>query len=441
MANSAAHAAPPASNSSPRRTTNIGLLGFGTVGRSFAEVLAASGREDLRITHVFNRGVDRKRSAAGAEFVPQDARWTELVEEVLRAPEVDIVVELIGGVYPIEEWVRTALERGKHVVTANKQLIAIRGGDLLPFAAQHGRQLLYNAAVAGGVPVIPGIVQGLGGDQITRVSGILNGTCNFMLSAMEGGAEYADILREAQRLGYAEADPSADVDGYDARAKLCILARLAMGAALKPESLPTQTISAVSAVDFAYAKELDATIRQISRAERTPEGIRARVAPMLVPRSSPLALSHGTQNTVVTSGRFGGDVVFSGHGAGGHPTAVAVLSDVLTAAENSLQLRPEAQPLPVSGDVLAPHYLRFVVQDEPGIVAAIAGALADQHVNIDVVLQHRGHTSKRLPFVITTEPCRRSTLERAVAAMGRMSFMVEPPLVLQILVVEDPDTD
>ncbi len=420
---------------------NIALLGFGTVGRGFAEVLHAAGHSHLRLTHVFNRGIERKRGAAGSEFVPPEARWTGLVEEVLQSPDVDIVVELIGGVYPIEDWVRTALARGKHVVTANKQLIAIRSGELLPFALQHGRQLLYGAAVAGGVPVIPGLVQGLGGDQIRRVSGILNGTCNFMLSAMENGAEYADILREAQRLGYAEADPSADVDGYDARAKLCILARLAMGAQLKPESLPTQTISRVSAIDFAYARELDATVRQISRAERTSDGVRARVGPMLVPRSSPLALSHGTQNTVVTSGRFGGDVVFSGHGAGGHATAVAVLSDVLAAAEGSFQLRPVAVPLPVSGDVLAPFYLRFIVRDEPGIVAAIAGALAAEHVNIDAVLQHRGHGSDRLPFVITTEPCLRSTLERAVTAMAKMSFMVEPPLLLQILVVDDSALD
>jgi homoserine dehydrogenase len=258
---------------------------------------------------------------------------------------------------------------------------------------------------------------------------------------MEHGAEYADILREAQRLGYAEADPSADVDGYDARAKLCILARLAMGAELKPETVPTQTISRVSATDFAYAKELGCTIRQISRAERSGDSIRARVAPMLVPMTSPLALSHDTQNTVVTSGKFGGDVVFSGHGAGGHPTAVAVMSDVLAVAGSSVQLRPAAQPVAVSGDVLAPHYLRFIVRDQPGIVAAIAGALAAEHVNLDAMLQHRHHTSERLAFVVTTEPCLRSTLERAVAAMSAMSFMVEPPLVLQMLVVEDKATD
>jgi homoserine dehydrogenase len=419
-----------------KKALRVGLLGFGTVGRGFAQVLQARDGEAVRITRIFNRGVERKRSGPGAEFLPAGVEWTERVEDVIAAPDIDVVVELVGGVYPVEDWVRTAIKSGKHVVTANKQLIAIRGAELLPFAAEHGRQLLYNAAVAGGLPVIPGITQGLGGDQIERISGILNGTCNFMLSAMERGAEYADILREAQRLGYAEADPSADVDGYDARAKLCILARLAMGAELKPESVPTQTISRVSATDFAYAKELGATIRQISRAEKREDGVRARVAPMLVPLSSPLAVSHGTQNTVVTSGRFGGDVVFSGRGAGGPETAVAVMSDVLAVAGKSMQLRPVARPMSVSGEVMAPHYLRFIVSDEPGIVAAIATALAKVHVNLDSMLQHRGHASERLAFVMTTERCLRSTLEDAVEAMGSMSFMVEPPLVLQILTTD-----
>lgn len=427
------------------RVTRIGLLGFGTVGSSFAEVLAAKERADLRLTHVFNRGVERKRAHERAKFVPQEAIWTERVEDVLEAHDVDVVVELIGGIDPAEQWVQTALRNGKHVVTANKQLIATRGSGLFALAAERGVQLLYGAAVAGGVPVIPGITQGLGGDAIWRISGIVNGTCNFILSSMEQGADYAEVLANAQRAGYAEADPSADVDGFDARAKLCILARLALGAELAPEDVPAQTISHVSATDFAYAKELGCTVRQVSRAERVlsggTAGVRARVGPMLVPRESPIAWSHGTQNMVVTSGRFGGDVVFSGHGAGGHPTAVAVLSDVLAAAGESRQLRPAAEKLPVSGDVSAPHYVRFVVADQPGIVAAIAGALAAEHINIDSIVQHRGHASERLPFVVTTEPCLRSTLERAVEAMSAMDFIVEPVLVMEILMVDDPATD
>jgi homoserine dehydrogenase len=418
----------------------IGLLGFGTVGSAFAEVLAASGA-DAAITHVFNRNVARKKSHPRATFVPANAKWSENVEDVLTAKDVDVVVELMGGLDPVEGWLRTALSAGKHVVTANKQLIAYRGAELMALAASKGVQLLYGAAVAGGVPVIPGIAQGLSGDEIRRISGIVNGTCNFILSSMEGGADYSEVLKKAQAAGYAEADPSADVDGFDARAKLCVLARLALHAEIDPEEVPAQTIKTVSAVDFAYAKELGCTVRQVAQASLAGDGVTARVGPMLVPKTSPIAFSHGTQNMVVTSGRFGGDVVFSGHGAGGHPTAVAVMSDVRAIAEGSVQVRLPAKKVAVSGDVTAPFYLRFVVADEPGIVAAIAGALAKHELNIDSLLQHRGHPDARLPFVVTTEPCLSSTLEKAVAEMAKMKFMVEPPLCLQILVVDDKDTD
>jgi homoserine dehydrogenase len=419
----------------------IGLLGFGTVGSSFAEVLAAAGHGEIRITHVFNRGVQRKRAHANAKFILPDALWTERAEDVLEAPDVDAVVELMGGLDPVEGWLRRALQAGKHVITANKQLIAYRGPELLQLAAESGVQLLFGAAVAGGVPVIPGVAQGLSGDQIRRISGIVNGTCNFILSSMESGANYAEVLLNAQHAGYAEADPSADVDGLDARAKLCILARLALHAEIHPEDVPAQTIAHVEAVDFPYAMELGCTIRQVSRAELEGGIVHARVGPMLVPKTSPIAWSRGTQNMIVSSGRFGGDVVFSGHGAGGHPTAVAVMSDVLAIAQGSAAIRLPAQRLEVTGDVHAPHYLRLVVADRPGIVASIAGALAKQQINIDSILQHRGHASDRLPFVVTTEPCLRSTLEKAVAEMSSMEFMLEPPLVLEILVDDDRDTD
>jgi homoserine dehydrogenase len=419
----------------------VGLLGFGTVGSAFAEVLAAHRDERVRITHVFNRGVERKRSHARAKFVPEGAVWTERVEDVLEAADVDVVVELMGGLDPVESWLRAALSAGKHVVTANKQLIAYRGAELFALAESKGVQLLYGAAVAGGVPVIPGIAQGLSGDVITRISGIVNGTCNFILSSMESGAAYGEVLKQAQAAGYAEADPSADVDGFDARAKLCVLARLALHAEIDPEQVPAQTIATISAMDFAYAKELGCTVRQVSRAELLDGVVSASVGPMLVPKTSPIAWSHGTQNMVVTSGRFGGDVVFSGHGAGGHPTAVAVMSDVRAIAEGSVQVRLPAKKMMVVGDVVAPHYLRFVVADKPGIVAAIAGALAKVGANIDSILQHRGFGGDRLPFVVTTEPSLSSKLEEAMAEMATFEFMLEPPLCLQILVVDDRDTD
>jgi homoserine dehydrogenase len=416
----------------------IALLGFGTVGSSVARVLAESKLPGIELTHIYNRDVGRKRASEAAKCVPASVVWTENFDEILNSG-VEIVVELVGGLDPAEGWLRRCLAAGKSVVTANKQLIAYRGAALSRLAAKHGVQLVHGAAVAGGVPVIPGILQGLGGDQITRISGIVNGTCNYILSHMETGAEYAAVLADAQRLGYAEANPSADVDGFDARAKLCILSRIALHAELDPDAVATQTISMVEAVDFAYAKELGCTIRQVSRAqlEAKSKMVHARVAPMLVPLTSPIAWSHGTQNMVVTSGKFGGDVVFSGHGAGGEPTAVAVVSDILAIAHRSVAVALPVHRREVTGEFLAPQYLRFVVDDKPGIVSGIAGALARVGANIDSLLQRPGYPKHSLPFVITTEPCLTSTIEKAVAAIAKMDSMLERPLCLQILTTED----
>jgi homoserine dehydrogenase len=368
--------------------------------------------------------------------VPASVVWTDNIDVILRS-NVDIVVELMGGLNPVEGWIRKALAAGKSVVTANKQLIAYRGASLAKLAAQHNVHLVHGAAVAGGVPVIPGMLQGLGGDQVTRLSGIVNGTCNYILSRMEAGADYATVLADAQQLGYAESDPSADVDGFDARAKLCILSRIAMHAELDPDAVATQTISTIEAIDFSYAKELNCTIRQVSRAELDGRLVHARVAPMLVPLASPMAWSHGTQNMVVVSGRFGGDVVFSGHGAGGEPTAVAVVSDLLAVAQGCKTVELPVRRREVTGDFLAPHYLRFVVDDKPGIVYAISGALSKVGANIDSLLQRRGYPKHRLPFVVTTEPCLTSTIERALASVARMDCMLERPLCLQMLEIED----
>lgn len=414
----------------------VALLGFGTVGSSVARVLGASKFPGVELTHIFNRNVERKRRSDAAKSVSASVVWTENVDDVLRS-DVDVVVELMGGLNPAEGWIRKALASGKSVVTANKQLIAYRGAGLAKLAAEHGVHLVHGAAVAGGVPVIPGMLQGLSGDKVTRLSGIVNGTCNYILSRMEAGADYATVLADAQQLGYAEADPSADVDGYDARAKLCILSRIAMHAELDPDAVATQTIANVEAVDFSYAKELNCTIRQISRAEIEGTLVHARVAPMLVPLASPLAWSHGTQNMVVVSGTFGGDVVFSGHGAGGEPTAVAVVSDLLAVAQGCRTVQLPVRKRQVTGDFMAPHYLRFVVDDKPGIVSGISGALSKVGANIDSLLQRRGYPKHRLPFVVTTEPSLTATIEQALASMAKMDCMLERPLCLQMLEVED----
>jgi homoserine dehydrogenase len=421
--------------------TKIAILGFGTVGGSVAKALRMLAVPGLELTHVYNRNVARKRESAAAEFVGSDVVWTSVIEDVL-VSDVDVVVELVGGMEPAGSWIDAALNAGKSVVTANKQLIAYRGPELMKLAADHGVQLLHGAAVAGGVPVIPGLLAGLQGDKITRVSGILNGTCNYILSRMEAGDRYADVLKDAQRLGYAEADPTADVGGFDARAKLCILARVAMHAELDPEQVATQSIGEIDAVDFAYAKELGCTIRQVSKAQLLDgDGCYARVAPMIVPMQSPMAWSHGTQNMVVSTGKLGGDVVFSGHGAGGDATAVAVMSDLLAVAQGARPVQLPVSERKVTGDSIAPHYLRFIVDDKPGIVSAISGALSKVGANIDSLLQRRGYPKNRLPFVVTTEPTLNSTIAEAVESIAAMDCMLVRPLALEMLVVDDKDEE
>ncbi len=418
------------------RPVRVALLGFGTVGAAVAKLLATSKLPGIELTHIFNRDLQRKRSSPAARCVPQSVVWTDEMGVILSS-NVDIVVELIGGLAPAEGWIRNALAAGKSVVTANKQLIAYRGASLERLAEQHRVQLIYGAAVAGGVPVIPGLAQGLSGDRLTRLSGILNGTCNYILSRMEHGADYAAVLADAQALGYAESDPAADVDGYDARAKLCILSRIGLRAALDPDAVATQTIATIDAIDFAYARELNCTIRQVSTAQIDGALVHARIAPMLVPLRSPMAWSHGTQNMVVATGSFGGDVVFSGHGAGGEPTAVAVVSDLLAVAQRSHAVHLPVRRRTVTGEFMASQYLRFVVDDKPGIVSAISGALSKVGANIDSLLQRPGYPKHRLPFVVTTEPCLSSTIARAVASIGRMDCMLEPPLCLQMIAAED----
>ncbi|HTW61954.1 MAG TPA: homoserine dehydrogenase [Terracidiphilus sp.] len=410
------------------RPLRIALFGFGTVGSSVARILGESRPEGLELTHIFNRGVARKR----VDWTPASVVWSEDAEAVL-ASDADVVVELVGGLDPAGAWVRRALERGKSVVTANKKLIAFHGVDLERLAAANGGHLKYGAAVAGGIPVIPGLEQGLAGDRIERLQGILNGTCNFILSKMEAGAEYAEVLAEAQKRGYAEADPTEDVGGFDARAKLAILMRLALRVQVDPEQIVPRPITTITAVDFSYARDLGSTIRQVARAEQTKGRLAATVGPMLVDRRSPLAWSQGTENMVIASGRYGGDVVFSGHGAGGHPTAVAVVSDLLALAHGSRRVEIPSAPAQVGGEFEVPHFIRFLVMDRPGIVAAITGALAREQINIRAILQKPGYPADALPFVVTVEPCRSSALRRALEPVRAMDCMLVEPLDLQML--------
>jgi len=423
-------------------------MGFGTVGSSVAKILCQRSNTHLRLTHVLNRNVARKK----VDWLPASVQWTENIDDILSS-DADIVVEVMGGLQPTEDWIRRALQSGKSVVTANKQLIAHCGPELIVLARQKNQQIQFGASVAGGVPVISGLHEGLAGDELFKIRGILNGTCNYILSQIEAnGIPFATALREAQKLGFAEADPTEDIEGLDARAKLAILARVGLHCYVQPESIMARSIAPIDTVDFEYANQLGCTIRQISWAElktapkteshNKDNELFAAVRPALVELSSPLARVEGSQNLVVATGTYGGETVFGGHGAGGHPTAVAVVSDILAIARSkqaamTLTTTDAGQPIEttptVSADFTAKHYLRFLVKDRPGIIATLATILSENGINIDSVLQKPGCPKSHLPFLITLEECKASLVEQALKQLNALDFLVQPCLHMPIL--------
>ncbi len=411
----------------------VALIGFGTVGRSVAKILCENSTPALRLTHICNRNVQRKKQ----DWVPKDVIWTDDIDAVVKS-DVDVVIELIGGLNPAQQIVSKALESGKSVVTANKQLIARHGPDLLQLAASMGVQLEFGASVAGGVPVLPALRTGLSGDRLHGIAGILNGTCNYILSRIENARiPFSEALEEAQARGYAEADASEDLDGGDARAKLAILALAGLHTRVTPEAMRARTIRPVDAVDFDYAAELGCTIRQISRADLKENTLFAEVGPCLVPADSPFGRVQKNLNLVLTSGKYGGDMAFLGAGAGGDPTAVAVVSDLIFVAEGLCGRKRNAAEFvstpSVTSDFETAWYLRFFVRDQPGIVARLAQILAAHRLNIDSLLQKPGFEKSSLPFVITLEPCRDSMLHPALEEMSGLEFATRPCLCLPIL--------
>ena len=440
MAKATSTSKPAAKTASPQGSQKssacrVALIGFGTVGRAVAKILCERTDHALRLTHICNRNVERKKQP----WVPNDVVWTDDVQAVLKS-DVQIIIELIGGLSPAEQIVRSALSAGKSVVTANKQLIARHGPDLLHLAASNGCQIEFGASVAGGVPVLPSLRTGLSGDRLHGIAGILNGTCNYILSRIENARiPFSEALEEAQARGYAEADASEDLDGGDARAKLAILALAGLHVQVEPESVRARTIRAVDAVDFDYAAELGCTIRQISRADLKEGKLFAEVGPCLVPAGSPFGRVQRNLNLVLTSGQYGGDMAFLGAGAGGDPTAVAVVSDLMFVAEgltggSGKRAASSSVSTPaISSDFETAWYLRFFVKDQPGIVARLAQIMAAHKLNIDSLLQKPGFEKSALPFVITLEPCRDHTLHPALEEMSGLDFAIRPCLCLPIL--------
>lgn len=424
---------------------NVGLIGLGNVGEGTLTILTENAAHieaklgfPLRVAAVCSRGIANKKLPAAAASALKTADWREVVNH----PGVDVVAELIGGTTTAREIIETAIDKGKSVVTANKELMALAGAELWDRAIAAHINLAMEASVAGGIPIHTVLREGISGDRINALFGILNGTCNFILTEIEArGASFADVLAEAQRAGYAEADPSADVDGLDARSKLAILAALAFGERITPADIYTEGIRRITPVDFEYAHQLHHTIRLICAARQTPDGLILSVRPSLIPQSTILAGVRGAYNAVWVSGQYGADTFYYGRGAGPHPTGVAVVSDLMRVAREIRSGSPERvspfahanlgvyKPVPITLSKSA-YYLRFRVEDRPGIIAQLATALAAEGISIDAVLQLPKADWRDLPFVITVEPATEESIRAAIARMVALNFLIEPPLAM-----------
>ena len=426
---------------------HVGLVGLGNVGSGTLTILHENARQireklgfDIEVRALCSRSLTERPPAAAAWF-PNVFRTTDW-KEVVTHPEVHIVAELVGGATVAAEIVQEAIRHGKSVVTANKELMAAQGPQIWDQAIQAGICLAMEASVAGGIPIHAVLREGISGDRVEALFGILNGTCNYILTEMEKSGEPLDaILAEAQRLGYAEPDPSADIDGYDARSKLSILAALAYGVRVLPSDIHLEGIRRISPMDFSYAHQLGHTIRLVGSARQTTEGLLLAVRPALIPRSAILAHVDGAYNAVWVKGVHGGDTFYYGKGAGPQPTGVAVVSDLMRVAREIVKGNPERvspfahdrlreyAPISIHRQV-RPYYLRFRVIDRPGIIAALATILASAHIGLEAVLQEPCANKQDLPFVITLEPTSEGAVQEAVEKMQDLDFLLEPPLAL-----------
>jgi homoserine dehydrogenase len=421
----------------------IGIAGLGNVGvgvvkllNKQSDLLTRRCGKALEITAVSARDRGRDR---GIDLTP--ARWCDDPRELGRNSNVDVVVEVIGGTDGVAlEVVEAALATGKSVVTANKAMMAVHGTRLARKAEQTGAGLAYEAAVAGGIPVVKALREGLAGNRIERVYGILNGTCNYILTAMEeSGRDFDEVLSEAQTLGFAEADPSFDVDGIDAAHKLALLTSLAFGRPVDFDSVFIEGIRNIGAVDIEYASELGYRIKLLAISRATADGVEQRVHPCMVLKDTPIAHVQGVFNAVVAEGDFVDRTVYEGRGAGEGPTASAVVADLIDLARGNVL---PAFGVPVEAlkaipavpmvDHQGAYYVRLMVLDKPGVMAAVAAILRDESVSLESVLQRGRDPGEVVPVILTTHVTVEAGMRKALQKIGELDLVVEPPMMIRV---------
>lgn len=421
----------------------VAVAGLGTVGAGLLRLLreqeslieARAGRK-IVITGISARDRNRDRSIS-----IDGLTWYDNPAQMAAEAPADVVVELIGGATGVARAVcDAALKNGRHLVTANKALLALHGTALARQAEAGGVTLNFEAAVGGGIPIIKALREALAGNRVRQVYGILNGTCNYILTSMrEEGREFGDVLAEAQKLGYAEADPSFDIDGIDAAHKLSILTSLAFGTAVDFGQVHIEGIRHVSALDIKFADELGYRIKLLGIARRTDSGVEQRVHPCMVPKAAPIARVDGVFNAVVAEGDFLGSAMFEGRGAGAGPTASAVAADLIDIAAGrrtpafgvAANLLQPLQPAPME-DRRGAYYIRLMVLDQPGVFADVAGALRDEQVSMDAVLQRGRAPGETVPVVMSLHDTKEASMMRAVKRIAAFKTVVEPPRLIRI---------
>ncbi len=424
----------------------IGLLGCGTVGggvvhllRSNAEYLAQSVGAPLEVASVLVRDVEKERVPA-----LDRARLTSDPEDVLGDPTIDVFVEVMGGVNPTRGYVERAIDTKRSVVTANKMLLAMHGPALVERAIAKGVDLAFEGSVGGGIPVVRVLREALASDWVVKLEGIVNGTCNYVLTKMRmEGLGFDEAVREAQAKGYAEADPGLDVDGHDAAHKLVVLAMLAFGARVEAGQVPTEGIRGIDPIDHRFAERFGFVIKHLAIGRDRQHGVELRVHPALVKRDTPLANVNGVLNAIALEGRALGPTLLSGRGAGDLPTAVSVVADVLDVARARRNgfaglatrgIQMQARPLTSLDDVRGRYYLRFQVHDRPGVLARLAGALGEAGVSIEQMVQEGGGGSTGLPveIVMLTHESLERDVRRALEAIAGSGVAAHPTRLLRI---------
>jgi homoserine dehydrogenase len=422
---------------------NIGIAGLGTVGAGVVKILAEHGKllalrggRSIKLVAVSARSRTKKR-----DIDLDGVRWERDPMALATAPDIDVVVELIGGSGGIaRRLVNKAIASGKHVVTANKALLAMHGAEIAAAAEKKGVMVGFEAAVAGGIPIIKALREGLVGNRVRRLYGILNGTCNYILTTMrETGRDFDVVLGEAQAAGYAEADPSFDVDGIDAAHKLAVLTGAAFGAKVNFAGIHVEGIRHVTSMDIEFAQELGYRIKLLGLARETRHGVEQRVHPCMVPLAAPIAHIEGVFNAVVVEGDHVGTTMFQGRGAGQGPTASAVVADLVDVARDRTMpafVVPAAQladrPASPMDRHVGAYYMRLMVQDRPGVIAAVSTILAKERISLESMLQRGRSPSGKVPVVLTTHENEEAAMRRAAARIGKLKAVLEEPCIIRI---------